>query len=386
MTAVPMSFRAAAAWAQGRPFGDPAGMAVRELLHELTGPPRIGVCTVDAPVQVTVPGAIVVRTAWPAVGSGTDVVLLVHPGDLPGRVRSRMRTGPQKFVHIEDKEQAENYTIGVSELVEVRERLLSGGIRALAMRFPELTALIPSVGPVEAPLPRVVVISPDPGQVDDMRARLRPHVTVVESADADVVVAVPGDRGFMLIDAPIIQDAWHRVGRLVVLSPLPAGMCPQAVPAGCDLVGTITRLASQPAGWEIPAVPAGKWIQAHDRMRLARQAEIHRLRRSGDRRGMRELAKEHGEVLPPAPRLPTAHLATVAGLIVGVCIIRVDLLPVVLGIMGMHLLRLYQRRVQNWWDQASQLLSLDTTSEGVGQCRGPFGWVREQFRQSGRVA
>ncbi|GAB3594810.1 hypothetical protein CFAEC_12555 [Corynebacterium faecale] len=385
MTSVPAIFRAVAAWAEGRPFGDPAGMAVRELLHELTGPPRIGVCTVDAPVQVVIPGAIMVRTTWPAVGSGADVILLVHPGDLPGRVRSRMRTGPQKFVHIEDKEQAENYTIGVSELVEVREQLLSGGIRALATRFPQLTALVPAMGPAETPLPRVVVIGPDPGQVDDVRARLRPHVTVVESADADVVVAVPGGRGFMLIDAPIIQDAWHRVGRLVVLSPLPAGMCPQAVPAGSDLVDTIARVAGHPAGWEIPVVPTGKWIQAHDRMRLARQAQIHQLHRSGDRRGMRELAKLHGEVLPPEPRLPTGYLAAAAGLIVGVCVIRVDLLPVVLGIVGMHVFRHHQRRVRTWWDQAAHMLSLDTTSEGVGHRRGPFGWVHEQSRQSGRV-
>lgn len=383
MTAVPGVFRAAASWAEGRPFGDPAGMAVHELLKGLTGPPRIGVCTMDAPVQVVVPGAIMVHTTWPAVGSGTDVVLLVHPGEIPGRVRSRMRAGPQKFVHIEDKEQAENYTIGVSELLEVRERLLAGEIRALASRFPQLTGLVPDLGVVEVPPPRVVVIGPDPEQVDDVRAQLASHMTVVDSADADVVVAVPGGRGFMLIDAPTIQDAWRRVGRLVVLSPLPAGVCPQAVPAGRDLVDTITRLARQPAGCELPTVPVGRWMQTQERMRLTRQAEIHRLHRAGDRRGMRGLAKRHGEVLPPEPMLPTGYLIVAGVLIAGVCMIRVDLLPVILGIVGMHSVRQHQQRVGRWWDAASQILALDTTSRGVGNGRGPHGWVRERFGKSG---
>src|SRR5699024_7827807 len=266
MVDVPENFRAAAAWAEGRAFGDAAGMAVREVLNELTGPPRIGVCTVDAPVRVIVPGARMVHTHWPAVGSGTDVVLLIHAGEVPGRMRSRMRAGPQEFIHIEDKEQAE------------------------------------------------------------IRAVLAAHVEVVTSADADVVVAVPGGRGFLLVDAPTIQDAWRRVGRLVTLSPLPDGVCPQADPAGWDLVDTVRRVARHPAGWDVPPVPDIRWVQAVERMERQWHRERHRqvldMRLAGDRRGMREWATRHGYVLPAEPVLTAVDLATGSGWVLGMCIIR----------------------------------------------------------------
>ena len=386
---VPENFRVAAAWAEGRAFGDAAGMAVREVLKELTGPPRIGVCTVDAPVRVTVPGARMVHTPWPAVGSGTDVVLLIHAGDVPGRVRSRMRAGPQEFIHIEDKEQAENYTIGVSELVGIRERLLTCELKALSARFPELSGLVGDpVRPRGAEMPRVVVIGPDHDRVAEVRSFLAVHVEVVASADADVVVAVPGGRGFLLVDAPTIQDAWRRVGRLVTLSPLPDGVCPQAVPAGWDLVDTIHRVADQPAGWDLPAVPDARWVQAVERMERQwhheRRRQVLDLRLAGDRRGMREWAMHHGYTLPPEPVMTAMDLATGIGWVVGMCIVRPDFLPLGVMVVIIYLAQRRRRAMVRWWDAVPRALELDTTSARTGTGSGPVEWLRGQVHRGGR--
>lgn len=389
MVDVPENFRAAAAWAEGRAFGDAAGMAVREVLNELTGPPRIGVCTVDAPVLVTVPGARMVHTHWPAVGSGTDVVLLIHAGAVPGRVRSRMRAGPQEFVHIEDKEQAENYTIGVPELLHIRKRLLNCELSALSVRFPELSGVVADpVPPQVAEAPRVVVIGPDADRVEEIRAMLAAHVEVVTSADADVVVAVPGGRGFLLVDAPTIQDAWHRVGRLVTLSPLPDGVCPQAVPAGWDLVDTVRRVAEQPAGWDLPAVPDARWVQAAEKLERqwhrGRLRQVLDMRLADDRRGMREWATRHGYVLPAEPVLTATDLATGSGWVLGMCILRPDAFPLGVVVLIIYLVQRRRRVVARWWDAVAHVLELDTTSATTGTGGGPVEWLRGQVHRPGR--
>lgn len=386
MAKVPEIFRATAAWAEGRPFGDAAGMAVFAVLGELTGPPRIGVCTVDAPVNVTIAGAVMVHTAWPAVGSGTDVVLLIHPGTVPGRVRSRMQVGPQKFVCIKDKEQAENYSVAISELAAIRERLLICELRALAPRFPEVNDLIPEL-PVEQQQqqPRVVIISPDPEQVATLCVELEPHFTVVNSADADVVVAAPGKCGFTLADAPTIQDAWQRVGRLVTLSPLPEGMCPGAVPAGRNLVATINRLASAPAKFSIPAVPGARWRQVMERMDIRRREEIQQLRRAGDRAGMRVVAREQGIDLPPDPTCPVRDLIIVAGIILGICFFRLEMLPVAVGVAGMRMMQQYRRAVNLWWEDAQAAMHLDITTPGGRGGYGPREWLHTMFHQHERT-
>lgn len=385
MAELPKIFLTTATWAEGRSFGDPAGIAVRELLVELTGPPRIGVCSVDAPIQVTVAEALMVHTAWPAVGSGTDVVLLVHAGDLPGRVRSRMRAGPQKFVHVEDKEQAENYTIGIAELAAVRARLLDCELRALMVRFPQVGELISGVVEVQPRRPRVVVIGPEPAQVVSVRSELAPFFTMVDSADADVVVAVPGGNGFLLIDAPTIQDAWQRVGRLVTLSPLPAGVCPQAVPVGRDLVTTISRLAAQPAQITTPPVPGARWLQVLDRFDRDHREQIRCLRARGDRSGMRELARSRGRELPPEPRIQTRELLITAGLALGICLIKPDVVPVLVGILGFRIFQQRQRELAKWWEEAVRILSLDTTSGGRRGGAGPRAWTLERFREDEKL-
>ena len=385
MTQVPEIFRTAATWAQGRPFGDPAGMAVTALLTELTGPPRIGVCTVDAPVTATIPDAVMVRTAWPAVGSGTDVVLLIHPGNIPGRVRSRMRAGPQKFVHIEDKEQAENYTLGVSELTAIREHLLGGELRALAARFPELNSLVPATQSPEQRRPRVVIIGPDPQLVSDLKTELAHHLTVVDTADADVVVAVPGKHGFLLADAPTIQDAWQRVGRLVTLSPLPEGLCPGAVPAGRDLATTITRLAATPARMSIPAVPTGQWGRALKRMNTRYHEKVRQLHRAGDRAGMRRLVAGHGLELPPDPGYLTRELFLIAGLILAAAIFRPDILPVIMGISVLRLVQQRQQALNRWWEEAHTRTRVDITTSVSRGARGPREWLRKRFHEHERA-
>lgn len=385
MTQVPEIFRTAATWAQGRPFGDPAGMAVTALLTEFTGPPRIGLCTLDAPVTATIPEAIMVRTAWPAVGSGADVVLLIHPGNVPGRVRSRMRAGPQKFVHIEDKEQAENYTLEVSELTAIRERLLGCELRALATRFPELNSLVPAAQPPEQRQPRVVIIGPDPQLVAGLKMELADHLTVVDTADADVVVAVPGKHGFLLADAPTIQDAWQRVGRLVTLSPLPEGLCPGAVPAGRDLTTTITRLAATPARMSIPAVPTGQWVRAMKLMDTRYREKVRQLHRAGDRAGMRKLAAEHGMELPPDPGHLTRDLFIIAGIILAAVIFRPDILPVIMGISGLRLVQQRRQALNQWWEEAHAGTRLDITTSVPGGGRGPREWLRKRFRELERA-
>lgn len=390
MTEVPGLFRAAATWAEGRPFGDPAGMAVRALLTELTGPPRIGVCTLDAPVEATIPGAVMVRTTWPAVGSGTDMVLLIHRGTIPGRVRSRMRAGPQKFIHIEDKEQAENYRIVLSQLSVIRTQLLSGGLRALATRFPEVTTLIANPVPESMPagerrIPRVVLIGPEPGEVTALRETLTPHLQVVDSADADVVVAVPGHHGFLLADAPTLQDAWHRVGRMVTLSPLPAGICPAAVPAGRDLVATIKNLAAKPAQMTIPTVPSNRWGQVIQRLDTHYRSHAQQLRHRDDRAGMRRLAARHGITLPQEPRLPFGELIFVTGLLLGTGLLRPEMIPVVLVLSGVRLVQQYRRRRRQWWEESCREPHLDITSGARRGGRGPREWLREQFREEERA-
>ncbi len=380
MTEVPGIFLSAAAWAAGRPFGDAAGMAVRELLDGLTGPPRIGVCTVDAPVSITIAHATMVQTSWPAVGSGTDVVILLHAGEIPGRVRSRMRRGPQAFVHMEDKEQAEKYTIAPAELAEIRADLLGCELRALAIRFPEVAALIRRDRPSGPGALRVVVIGPDAVRVAVLREKLAPHVTVVDSADADVVVAVPGERGFTLVDAPTIQDAWQRVGRLVTLSPLPSGVCPRAVPAGRDLVDTVHRLGLQPAASSVPPVPAGRWAQALDRIDGRERDALRGLRARGDRAGMRAFASDRGVALPPDPTIPLRELLIAAGLILVLCVSRPDLLPVVLGIVGVRTVQQRNRALGRWWEEASISVSLDITSTVARRGVGPRGWLWEMLR------
>lgn len=371
---VPALFLAVAAWAEGRDFGDPAGMAVRAVLATLTGPPRIGVCTLDAPVPVVVPGARMVRVAWPAVGSGADLVVLIHPGAVPGRVRSRMRWGPQGFRRVPDRAAAERVEIGTVELLEVRTRLLHGELRALAARFPELSALLPDPTVPGTPVPRVAVIGPDPELVAGVRAGLAARFTVLDSAEVDVVVAVAGAPGFTLADAPAVRDAWQRVGRLVVTAPLPSGVCPAAVPAGPDLVVTVAALAARPAGMSPPVVPESRWRQVLERLERRDRAELRVAQARGDRAALRGLAPG---ALPAEPRIPRAPLLLAGAAVAATAVLRAELLPVVAAAVVVQVAGARRRTLGHWWEAASRSV-VDTTGAGPG----PRGWLRRMWLRS----
>lgn len=374
-TAVPAVFLKAAAWAESQPLSDPAARAVQQVLFQLTGPPRIGVCTLDAAVDISIPGAVMVRTTWPAVGSGADVVLLVHPGELSGRVRSRMRFGPQLFVHIEDKDKLSNYTVEISELIKVRERLLIGELQALSRLFPQLTpGILVSRQPV-AEIPRVAVIGPDMQAVALLRTQLAPHVELSDSAGVDVVVAVAGPTGFLLVDAPILQDAWHRVGRLVVCSPLPVGVCPGAVPAGSDIVETVLKLARMPIKEQFPQVPSGRWDQVVARWERKDDLEFQEFRLHNDREGVR---RRWNIAFPGEPRIATQVLIMAAFAILVTTLLRLDSLPFVLLMVFIHVLNGRRSKVAKWWNQAQKMLQLDITSRTAGDKLGPMKWLRQQ--------
>lgn len=378
-TAVPEIFLTAAAWVEQQPIGDPAACAVLRVLKELTGPPRIGVCTLDAAVDISIPGAVMVRTTWPAIGSGADVVLLVHPGELNGRVRSRMRLGPQLFIHIEDKEKLPNFTVDIPQLIRVRERLLIGELQALSWHFPQLAACVAPPARELAPRPRIAVIGPDAQVVAQLRACLSPHVDLSDSAAVDVVVAVSGSQGFLLVDAPILQDAWQRVGRLVVTSPLPPGICPHAIVSGPDLLNTVLRVAELPIQGDHPQVPGGRWDQVVARWEkkraLRRQAEFAEFQERDDRQGLRSRWKID---FPPEPQIATQVLIMAAFAILVTALLRLDALPFVLLMVGMQIANVRRSKVTKWWNLAHKTLQLDTTSGPVGDDLGPIKWLRQK--------
>lgn len=372
---VPALFLAAAAWTEGRAFGDPAGMAVRALLSTLTGPPRIGVCTLDVPVQVVIPGARMVRVVWPAVGSGADVVVLIHRGAVSGRVRSRMHWGPQGFRRVPDRASAERVEVGTAELLGVRTRLLHGELRALAVRFPEVSVLLPDTVAPGPPVLRVAVIGPDPALVAEVRAGLAGRMSVLDSAEVDVVVAVAGGPGFTLDDAPVLRDAWQRVGRLVVTAPVPPGVCPAAVPAGPDLAETVRVVAGRPAGAELPAVPEPRWRQVVERLERRTGEEVRQVRVRGDRAALRRMA---GGEVPAEPGPPRVALLVAASAVVATAVLRPELVPVVAAAGVVQLLGVRRRALGDWWEAASRSAVVDRTGAGVG----PRAWLRGMWLRS----
>lgn len=76
----PDIFIRAADWAHSRDFGCAAGIGLRRVLLELTGPPRVGACTLDGSVPVPASWQVKgVAVTWPATTPGVDVLVLVHP-------------------------------------------------------------------------------------------------------------------------------------------------------------------------------------------------------------------------------------------------------------------------------------------------------------------
>lgn len=296
----PDIFIRAADWAHARDFGCPAGIGLRHVLLELTGPPRVGVCTLDGPVLVPASWQVrEVSVGWPATTPGVDILVLIHPGPLPAAVRSRIAAGPQGIVVVPALPEAPPFTSAL--LLDVRARLLHGELHALAARHPSVAGEMQvlagggGAGEVGATVPRVAVISPDP----NVRVEL-PGFEIAEDAHVDAVVAVAPPAGWSSVDHTTLRDAAQRAGRLISTAPLPADIPGTVVRPGRPLVDSVRHALTLPAT-PMPTPRPGAWLRAAEqlerRRRLLLDAHLTDLiarRAVGE---LAELAREHG--LPP---------------------------------------------------------------------------------------
>lgn len=295
----PDIFIRAADWAHTRDFGCPAGIVLRRVLLDLTGPPRVGACTLDGPVPL--PSSWQVRqvaVAWPGTTPGVDVLLLIHSGPLSAAVRSRIAAGPQGVIVVPAL--PDSVPFSPELLLEVRARLLHGELRALAARHPHLAdelLTVAGVAGTRTATPRVAVISPDP----TVSVQL-PGMEIVADAHVDAVLAVAPATGWTCADHPTLRDAARRAGRLVSTSPLPAGIPGTVVHPGRPLVDAVRHALTLPAA-PLPAAHPGTWLRTADQLerrhRLlldAHLADLVARRAVGD---LAELARRHR--LDPAP-------------------------------------------------------------------------------------
>lgn len=322
----PDIFIRAADWAHARDFGCPVGIALRRVLLELTGPPRVGACTLDGPVPV--PASWQVRdvsVGWPATTPGVDIVVLIHPGPLPAFVRSRIAAGPQGIVVVPALSDAPPFAPAL--LLDVRARLLRGELRALAARHPDVADELRvlegggSAGAAPAPVPRVAVISPDP----NVRVEL-PGLEIAEDAHVDAVLAVAPPAGWTSADHPTLRDAAQRAGRLISTAPLPADIPGTVVRPGRPLVDAVRHALTLPAT-PMPAPRPGAWLRAAEqverRRRLLLDAHLADLVARRDVGKLSELARDHG--LPPSPPVDlreAAGQALLVGVVAGVAVGR----------------------------------------------------------------
>ncbi|MGP6175217.1 hypothetical protein [Corynebacterium sp. A21] len=276
MAPVPAIFVATVDWAQARPFGCVVGQAMRDILAELTGPPRVAACTLAAVVPMEIPGVVAVPAPWPVAQPGVDVCFLVHPGELPARVQSRMASGPVVFIHTRSPAEISPDLIDPELLIDARATALAGELEALALRHPGLAAELRSLALLRPPAPverrrRVAVIGPDPAACAQLRTALG-DFRVVDSADVDAVVAVAPDTGWSLTDVPTLLDAQERGRRLLSTAPLPAGSPPAVVARSvAEVPALLARLLDQPAVVVAPELARGQVQRA---LGILRQREI----------------------------------------------------------------------------------------------------------------
>lgn len=299
----PDIFIRAADWAHSRDFGCAAGIGLRRVLLELTGPPRVGACTLDGSVPVPASWQVKgVAVTWPATTPGVDVLVLVHPGPLTSAIRSRAAAGPQAVITVPAL--PESLPFSPEQLLAVRVRLLRGELRALAARHPhaaeELLAIAGTAGysaGYSAAAPRIAVISPDPA----VRVEL-PGMEIVADAEVDAVLAVAPPAGWAPADHPTLRDAARRAGRLVSTAPLPAGLPGTVARPGRPLVDAVRHALTLPAA-PPPAPRPGTWLRAADqlerRRRLLLDAHLTDLVARRAAAELADLARAHG--LEPAP-------------------------------------------------------------------------------------
>lgn len=267
----PDIFVRAADWSHARDFGCPVGLALRRVLLELTGPPRVGACTLDAPVPLPAWPVREVGVRWPVTTTAVDVVLLVHPGPLPAAVRARLHAGPQHFQVVPALPESPPEL----PLIDVRTRLLSGELRALAARHPHVAAELRAIAGPPSPRgvrPRVAVIGPTPGEVD------LPGLEVVSGdPHVDAVLAVAPATGWSAVDLPTLRDAARRAGRLVSTAPLPADIPGTVVRPGQSPAAALRHALTLPA--TLPEPRPGAWLRAAEqlerRRRLLLDAALH---------------------------------------------------------------------------------------------------------------
>ncbi|MFC6146717.1 hypothetical protein [Corynebacterium nasicanis] len=258
-------FIRAADWAQARDFGCPVGLHLRRVLLDLTGPPRVGACTLAGPVPLPPWPVREVTVTWPGLAAGVDIVVFLHPGPLPAAVRSRLQAGPPAVLVLP----ALPEVMPELPLIDARVPLLAGELRALAARHPAVApALLDIAGPAPAPRPRprVAVISPHPVEVALPGCEIvsgDPHV--------DVVLAVAPPGGWSPADHPTLRDAARRAGRLVSTAPLPADVPGTLVPAGESWSRACQRALRRPP--TLPDPRPGTWLRAIDLLERRRPGD-----------------------------------------------------------------------------------------------------------------
>lgn len=244
-----------------------ADPAVRALLDRSREVPRVGACTLDAPVAIALNDAHSVHLTWPAIGVDVDVIFLVHAGPLDAKTRDRMAAGPAEFVVVAAAADIPHAweTLDPERLDRARARSLWQGLAGLGLNPPELPD--PSLEEISA-----VVIGPDEADRRRVAAKLiQDGIRVDSGLGADVVVAVAPKRGWEPEDYPRLSAAFAQVGRMVVTAPLPRSVCGEAVRVREGEVGAeVRRQAQLPPLAPLPDAQPAAWERcAH---RLERQA------------------------------------------------------------------------------------------------------------------
>lgn len=262
MAPVPAIFVATVDWAQARPFGCVAGQTMRNVLAELTGPPRVSACTLSAVVPMELPGVVAVPAPWPVAQPGVDACFLVHPGELPAWVRSRMASGPVIFIHLRSPAEISPDLIDPELLIDARARALAGELEALALRHPGLAPELRELALLGPAAPtgrqqRVAIIGPVPALCAQVRAVLG-DFEVVDSAEVDAVVAVSPAVGWSVRDLPTLIDAHERGRRLLSTAPLPVGSPPAVVARSvAEVPELLRRLLEHPVVVAVPELARG---------------------------------------------------------------------------------------------------------------------------------
>lgn len=344
----PDMFIRAADWAHARDFGCPAGLALRRVLLELTGPPRLGACTLDGPVPLPAWPVREVTVRWPVTTTAVDAVLLVHAGQLPAADRARLNAGPQHFLVVP----ALPVELPGVPLLDVRTRLLAGELHALAARHPsvarELLAIAGQAVMTSA-RPRVAVIGPAPGNVD-----LPGMEIVTADPHVDAVLAVAPAGGWTVADHPTLRDAARRAGRLVSTAPLPDDVPGTVLRAGQSPVEALRHALTLPA--VLPAPRPGAWLRAAEQLERRRRLLLD----AASHTDLPALARRHG-LVPAAPPRPwevlaqALLLAVVAALTLGRAVWFLGPLPGILAGVAAGLLaggmrwRTGRREAQRTW-------------------------------------